>query len=135
MKSLNRVQLIGHVGGDPELLISKNGKSYTRLRVATNRTWKDEEEKRQKRTDWHSVFVFGSLAEQCAAHLKKGSLIYVEGALNQWDSEGSSQAKQSINAQTVQFLSWPRSKDSTLSDGHLDNFAGTRNHDAVAHLG
>ena len=132
MKSLNRVQLIGHIGGDPELLESKNGRAYARLRVATNRIWKDEQEQKQKRTDWHSVFVFGALAERCAAQLKKGSLVFVEGTLNQWDSEGSTQAKQSINAQTVQFLSWPKR---TFSDGQLDNFAGTRNHDAVAHPG
>lgn len=123
MKSLNRIFLIGNLGHTPELQTSKTGKAYCRLSVATNRVWHDEEDNKQQRTDWHSVFVFGTLAETCTTYLVKGSTVFVEGSLNQWDSEGANKHKQSINAHSVHFLK-----------GGLDNSVGTRNHNAVAHL-
>ena len=127
MKSLNRVFLMGHLGSNPELQTSRGGRQYTRLNVATHRAWKDDEQERQERTDWHSVFVWGQLAETCASYLTKGALVFVEGTLNQYESDasaGSSVTKQSIHAQSVRFLS-----------RQLDNPEVPRNHDAVVHLG
>src|SRR5258708_2655178 len=61
MKSMNRVFLIGNLGADPELQISKVGKTYTRLRLATHRSWLNKDDQWEERTDWHSVFVWGRL--------------------------------------------------------------------------
>lgn len=121
MKSLNRVFLMGHLGESPELQTSKNGRPFTRLSLATNRSWMDDQEERQEATDWHSVFVFGPLAELCVANLNRGSLVFVEGSINQWKADGPL-SRHSINAQTVKFL-----------NRHLDNSQAARNHDAVVH--
>lgn len=83
MKNLNKVQLIGRLGADPESRSFQNGGKVVNLRIATSETWKDKNtgEKKEK-TEWHSVAIFneglGTVAER---YLKKGSKVYIEGAL------------------------------------------------------
>ncbi|OXE37464.1 MAG: single-stranded DNA-binding protein [Phenylobacterium zucineum] len=83
MKNLNKVQLIGRLGADPETKSFQNGGKVVNLRVATSETWKDKNtgEKKEK-TEWHSVSIFnegiGTVAER---YLKKGSKVYIEGSL------------------------------------------------------
>jgi single-strand DNA-binding protein len=83
MKNLNKVQLIGRLGADPESRSFANGGKVVNLRIATSETWKDKStgEKKEK-TEWHSVAIFneglGTIAER---YLKKGSKVYVEGSL------------------------------------------------------
>jgi single-strand DNA-binding protein len=81
--SLNKVQIIGNLGRDPEVRNFQNGGKVCNLRIATSETWKDKTtgEKREK-TEWHSVAIFQEglvrIAEQ---YLKKGSTVYIEGKL------------------------------------------------------
>jgi single-strand DNA-binding protein len=81
--SLNKVQIIGNLGRDPEIRAFPNGNKVCNLRIATSETWKDKAtgEKREK-TEWHSVAIFQEglvrIAEQ---YLKKGSTVYIEGKL------------------------------------------------------
>ena len=106
MRGLNRVMLIGHLGSKPEKLTSQTGKTYCRLNLATNRSWKDESGERQERTDWHYVVAWGSEAERCVQYLEKGSLIYVEGMISTFENTRKENKPKmtTITADTVQFL-------------------------------
>ena len=123
---MNRVFLMGHLGGNPELVESKNNKRYVRLRLATNRRWVDASGEKKESTDWHSVFVWGKLAELCTEKLQKGSMVFVEGYLNYWSEDGGKLFKSAIHAEEVHFFFAKR------SDG-LDNPEAAINHNAVAH--
>lgn len=135
MKSLNRVFLMGHLGHTPELQISKEGKPYARLAVATHRAWMSPEEQRQEATDWHSVFVWGAQAERCVHSLKKGAAVFIEGSLTYWAvaKESGKDYKSAIQAQSVHFLSDSRPSESSAETEILDNLTTPRNHNAVAH--
>lgn len=81
--SLNKVQLIGKLGRDPESRSFQNGGKVCELRIATSETWKDRTtgEKKEK-TEWHTVKVWNeATANFCESYLRKGSEVYVEGSL------------------------------------------------------
>ena len=81
--SVNKVILIGNLGRDPEVRSFANGGKVVNLRIATSESWRDRNTgERKERTEWHSVAIFseplGKIAEQ---YLRKGSTVYIEGAL------------------------------------------------------
>jgi single-strand DNA-binding protein len=78
---LNMAQIIGHLGRDPELRYTQEGTAVANLAVATNETWKDKDGEKQERSEWHRVVLFGKVAEIAGEHLKKGSLVYLQGRL------------------------------------------------------
>ena len=80
-KSLNKVQLIGHLGKDPELKYTPSGVAVANFSIATNESWKDQEGNLQERTEWHNIVAWRKLAEICGEWLKKGKRIYIEGKL------------------------------------------------------
>jgi len=86
---LNKTQLIGRLGRDPEVRYTHDGVALARLAVATNETWKDAEGVKQERTEWHRVVLFGKVAEVAREHLAKGALVYLEGRLQtrKWTGE------------------------------------------------
>ena len=79
--SLNKVQLIGNVGRDPELRYLPGGEPVTTFSVATNRRWTGQDGQPHEQTEWHSVVAWRRLAEQCSEYLSKGRKVYVEGRL------------------------------------------------------
>ena len=80
--SINKVTLVGNLGRDPEIRHTNAGQKIVHLSVATSDTWKDKSGERQERTEWHRVVVFNTnLADFAERFLKKGSKVYVEGAL------------------------------------------------------
>jgi len=80
--SINKVILVGNLGRDPEIRHTNSGQKIANLSVATSDTWKDKSGERQERTEWHRVVVFNSnLADFAERFLRKGSKVYVEGAL------------------------------------------------------
>ncbi len=80
--SVNKVILIGNLGRDPECRTFQNGGKVANLRVATTDTWKDRQSgERRERTEWHSVAIFGPLADIAERYLRKGSKVYLCGAL------------------------------------------------------
>jgi single-strand DNA-binding protein len=83
MASLNKVQIIGALGKDPEVRRNNNGDPIVNLRVATSERWKDKNSGEQKeKTEWHSVVIFNeNLAKVAEQYLKKGSKVYIEGQL------------------------------------------------------
>jgi single-strand DNA-binding protein len=90
-RGVNKVILIGNVGGDPETRYLPNGNAVTNLTLATTDTWKDKQTgQQQDRTEWHRVVFFGKLAEIAGEYLRKGSQCYVEGRLQtrEWEKDG-----------------------------------------------
>ena len=80
--SINKVTLVGNLGRDPEIRHTATGQKIAHLSVATSDTWKDKSGERQERTEWHRVVIFNTnLADFSERFLKKGSKVYVEGAL------------------------------------------------------
>ena len=82
MPSLNRVEIIGHVGKDPESRFLSDGRAVVNFSIATSESWKDKEtgEKKDK-TEWHRVTAFGKLAEIIGQYCTRGKLVYVDGKL------------------------------------------------------
>ena len=78
----NRVQLIGNLGTTPEVIDLKEGRKLVKLTLATNDTYKNKKGETIKETQWHSLTVFGNLAENAEQHLEKGKEICIEGKLN-----------------------------------------------------
>ncbi len=81
--SLNKVTLIGNLGADPKINLTKDNKEIATLSVATSETWKDRATgEKKERTEWHRVVIFSeALVSVVKAYVKKGSKLYVEGAL------------------------------------------------------
>ncbi|WP_112309537.1 single-stranded DNA-binding protein [Pseudogemmobacter bohemicus] len=81
--SVNKVILIGNLGRDPEVRSFPNGGKVCNLRIATSETWRDRNTgERKERTEWHSVAIFSEpLAKIAEQYLRKGSTVYIEGAL------------------------------------------------------
>ncbi|MGN0919381.1 MAG: single-stranded DNA-binding protein [Alphaproteobacteria bacterium] len=80
--SINKVVLVGNLGRDPEIRHTTAGSKIAHLSVATSDSWRDKNGERQERTEWHRVVIFNSnLADFAERALKKGSKVYVEGAL------------------------------------------------------
>ena len=97
--SLNKVQLIGRLGADPDIKQMVNGKSVARLSVATSQSWKDKSSgERKEKTEWHRIVIFNEgLVNVVQQYLKKGANIYIEGQLStrKWKDEASGQDKYS----------------------------------------
>ena len=95
MPALNRVQLIGRLGRDPEARFTATGKKYATFTVAVNRTWKSAEGEKQEATDWFLVNAWGKLGEICLDYLKKGRLVFIEGRLRseRWEDKDTGEQR------------------------------------------
>jgi len=90
MAGVNKVIILGNLGKDPEVRHMPNGGGVANLTIATSETWKDKQTGEQKeKTEWHRVVMFGKLAEIAGEYLKKGSKVYIEGALQtrKWQNQ------------------------------------------------
>ena len=94
-RSLNRVQLIGNLGKDPEVKYTPSGTAVAKLAIATNERYKDKNGEWQDRTEWHNVVLWQRLAEVAGEYLKKGGKVYIEGRLQtrSWDDKQTNQKK------------------------------------------
>ena len=81
--SVNKVILVGNLGADPEVRQTQDGRPIVNLRVATSDSWRDKATgERREKTEWHRVVIFNeNLAKVAEQYLKKGSKVYIEGAL------------------------------------------------------
>jgi len=107
MGSLNKAQIIGNLGEDPELNYTGDGTAVCNLSIATNESYTRDDGTEVDRTEWHDVTCWGRLAEVVAEYLSKGSSLYVEGKLQtrSWeDSDGNTRYSTEIKAQEVTFL-------------------------------
>ncbi len=89
MRGLNKVQIIGYLGRDPEMRYTPNGKPVTAFPVAVTRSWVKPEGERAEKTEWFNVVAWERLAEICSQYLGKNAPVYVEGRLEtrSWESE------------------------------------------------
>lgn len=107
MPSLNKVIIVGNVGGEPEMRFTPNGKPVTSFRVATNWVSTTPEGERRQETEWFSVVAWNKLAEQCNQFLAKGRLVYAEGRLHTrtWEGQdGQQHSRIEVIANKVIFL-------------------------------
>ena len=118
MPALNRVQLIGYLGRDPESKYTPTGKRVTDFPVAITNRWKDDSGETQEHTEWVQIEAWGRLAETCHDYLGKGSLVYIDGRIktDRYENEGETRYFTKVVARTVQFLSDNRD-DAHLIDG------------------
>ena len=107
-RGVNKVIIVGNLGGDPETRYMPSGAAVTNLTVATNESWKDKQTGEQKeRTEWHKVAMFNRLAEIAAEYLRKGSQVYIEGKLRtrKWQGQdGQDRYTTEIIADEMQML-------------------------------
>ena len=81
-RGVNKVILVGNLGGDPEMRHTGSGTAITTINIATSESWTDKQSgEKQERTEWHRVKLFGRLAEIAGDYLKKGRQVYIEGSL------------------------------------------------------
>lgn len=81
-RGVNKVILVGNLGQNPEMRYMPNGGAVANLRLATSESWRDKATGEQKEvTEWHTVVIFGKLAEIAGEYLRKGSQVYIEGQL------------------------------------------------------
>ena len=115
MPALNRVQLIGYLGRDPESKYTTTGKRVTDFPVAITNRWKDDSGETREHTEWVQIEAWGRLAETCHDYLGKGSLVYIDGRIktDRYENEGETRYFTKVVARTVQFLSDSR------DDAHL----------------
>ncbi|HYF61391.1 MAG TPA: single-stranded DNA-binding protein, partial [Herpetosiphonaceae bacterium] len=94
-KDLNKVQLTGRLGADPEMRFTPQGSAVTTFRVASNRTWKTTEGEQKEDTEWFSIVAWNKLAEICNQYLTKGSRVYIEGRsqTRSWEDTTSGQTR------------------------------------------
>lgn len=92
---LNRVELIGYVGRDPEMRHLPNGNAVVNLSMATVESWKDKSGEKQEKTEWHQVAIYGKLAEIVGQYVKKGSQVFVEGRIETktWKDKSGAERK------------------------------------------
>ncbi|MBN2809380.1 MAG: single-stranded DNA-binding protein [Deltaproteobacteria bacterium] len=105
MAGVNKVILVGHLGGDPEMKYGSSGAAFTTFTMATTDSWVKDGQ-REERTEWHRIIAFGKLAEICAKWLHKGKQIYLEGRIQtrSWEQDGVKRYTTEIVASTMQML-------------------------------
>ncbi|MXY79869.1 MAG: single-stranded DNA-binding protein [Chloroflexi bacterium] len=107
MASLNKVQIIGNLGADPEMRYTANGRAVATMRVACSRRYTTQDGERREETEWVRVVAWARLAELASQYLAKGRSVYVEGRMQtrEWeDREGQRRFTTEVVAQDIQFL-------------------------------
>src|SRR5262245_37587562 len=106
-KELNKVQLTGRLGADPEMRFTPQGHAVTTFRVASNRSWRSTDGEAHEDTEWFRVVAWNKLAEICNQYLIKGARVYVEGRLQtrQWqDQDGQTRYSTEVIANDMIML-------------------------------
>jgi single-strand DNA-binding protein len=116
MPALNRVQLIGRLGKDPEARFTPTGKQVVSFSLAVSNRWKSGDEFKES-TDWFNIEVWERLGEVCQQFLHKGSLIFLEGRLktDKYDDKGETKYFTKVVAQSMQMLDRKPEEDTGFS--------------------
>lgn len=109
MSSLNKAQIIGRLGQDPEVKYLPSGAAVANLSVATSERWTDKQTgEKQERTEWHRVTLYGRIAEVAGEYLQKGGLVYIEGRIQtrKWQAQdGTDRSSTEIIGNELKMLS------------------------------
>lgn len=119
MKSLNKVQLIGHLGKNPEVRYTSSGSAVANFTMATNETWTGKDGQKNDRTEWHNIVAWGKLGEICGEYLTKGKQVYIEGRMTtrSWeDRDGNKRYTTEVKADNLIMLGSPGSASSDTSE-------------------
>jgi single-strand DNA-binding protein len=113
MPALNRVQLIGYLGKDPEAHVTLTGKNVTNFSLAVDRRWRTTEGERKEVTDWFQIVAWGRLGEICNQYLSKGRLVYIEGRLQtqRYEQQGETRYFTRVIADQMQMLDRPHEEE------------------------
>jgi single-strand DNA-binding protein len=108
MASLNRVQLIGRLGKEPETKKTANDRTVTTFTLAVDRRWKDKSGEVKKETDWFNIEAWGKQAEFCNKYVHKGELVFLEGKLRpqKYESNGETRTFMKILLDSIQLFEW-----------------------------
>jgi len=120
---LNHVQLIGHLGKDPESQFLPSGSQVVKFSIATTEKWVKDGEKKES-TEWHNILCFGKLAGICSEYLKKGSLVYFEGKIQtrSWEDKGGNKKfKTEILINTMKMLDRKKGNEKSGHDPSTDD--------------
>ena len=106
MPALNRVQLIGRLGKDPDGKFTPTGKQVTHFSLAVTNRWKSKDGDTKEYTEWINIEAWGRLGEVCKEYLKKGSLVYLEGRLktDRYEDKGETKYFAKVVALQMQML-------------------------------
>lgn len=108
MASVNKVILVGNLGGAPEVRYTQSGQAVASFNLATNERWKGKDGQMQEKTEWHKIVAWGKQAENCGQYLNKGSPVYIEGRLQtrEWEDKngGGKRYTTEVLVQSIQFL-------------------------------
>ena len=107
MSGVNKVILIGNLGGDPTVRYTPQGTAVANFNIATTERFTNKSGEKEERTEWHRIVAWGKLAEICQQYLKKGKQVYVEGRLQtrQWeDQQGQKRQTTEVVANNMQML-------------------------------
>jgi single-strand DNA-binding protein len=117
MAALNRVQLMGRLGKDPEGKFTPTGKRVAHFSVAISNRWKSKEGEAKEYTEWVNVEAWGRLGEICQEYLKKGSLIFIEGRLktDKYEDKGETKYFTKVVALSMQMLDRKPSEEPTMT--------------------
>ena len=117
MPALNRVQLIGYLGKDPESKFTPTGKKVTHFSVAISNRWRNKDGEAKEYTEWVNIEAWGRLGEVCNEYLKKGSLVFVEGRLktDRFEDKGDTRYFTKIVALAMQMLDRKPSEEPVLT--------------------
>lgn len=121
--NLNKVYLIGRLASDPEFRTTPSGQEITNLRMVTNRIWTDQSGQKNENPEFHSVVLWGRLAQIANQYLVKGSLAMVEGRLQtrSWEGQdGIKRYRTEIVAENLQLGPKPFGKDGTRPQGVIN---------------
>ncbi len=106
-RGINKVILVGNLGGDPEFRTTQSGMGVARVSLATTSVRKDRDGNSQERTEWHRLVFFGRLAEIAQEYLRKGSQVYVDGEIRYdkyTDKDGNDRYTTDIVVNEMQML-------------------------------
>ena len=107
MRGVNKVMILGRLGADPEIRKSETMRTKANLRVATSESYKNPEGNWVESTEWHTIVMWGPMADRAERDLRKGSIIFVEGKLKtrSWeDQNGTKRYATEIIAENFQFV-------------------------------
>lgn len=107
---INKVILLGNVGAEPEVRALDGGKKVARIRVATTERYTDQQGNKQEQTEWHSVTLWGGLADVVDKYVHKGSQVYIEGKIRtrEYEAKGEKRYATEIIANDMKLIGRPK---------------------------
>ncbi len=131
MRGLNRVQLIGNVGAEPEVKYTDQGTARTTFSVAINRQWKDADGQVHQETEWLPIVTWGTLAEIAGEHLTTGKRVYLEGRVHTsaWHNDaGEKRYRTEVVANELIFLDTRSTQAASQTEEAIDTRSPSTDH-------